>query len=102
MGEALFWLYRVDASLLAVHEMDSAYWKEWELFHLPGGLGFFLLLHLPLLGAVFWGMAAAARGQTSGPWFALGPDGAGALAFRGGFGAGVVVNGRPENGARCM
>ena len=24
-------------ALLVTHQIDSAYWKEWELFHLPGG-----------------------------------------------------------------
>jgi hypothetical protein len=33
MSEALFWLYLTNAVLLINHEIDSAYWKEWELFH---------------------------------------------------------------------
>ncbi|MHA1463081.1 MAG: DUF6713 family protein, partial [Candidatus Heimdallarchaeota archaeon] len=28
----MFWLYMVNAVLLILHEIDSAYWKEWELF----------------------------------------------------------------------
>ena len=31
-------LYLVNASLLVTHEIDSAYWNEWELLHLPGGI----------------------------------------------------------------
>ena len=34
MFELLFWLYLVNAVLLITHEIDSAYWKEWELFKL--------------------------------------------------------------------
>jgi hypothetical protein len=48
-------LYGLNAVLLVVHEIDSAYWHEWNLFHLPGGIQFFLLLHLPLLALVLWG-----------------------------------------------
>jgi hypothetical protein len=49
------WLYLANAVLLVVHEIDSAYWHEWSLLGLPGGIELFLLLHLPLLVIVFWG-----------------------------------------------
>jgi hypothetical protein len=39
----------MNAILLINHEIDSAYWKEWELFKLPGGIGGFLILHFPML-----------------------------------------------------
>ena len=29
--------YFVNSVLLIVHEIDSAYWEEWNLFRLPGG-----------------------------------------------------------------
>ena len=45
----------VNAVLLITHEIDSAYWKEWELFKLRGGVAGFLLLHLPLVFLVMWG-----------------------------------------------
>ena len=49
MADILFWLYLVNAVLLINHEIDSAYWKEWQLFRLPGGIEGFLLLQFPLL-----------------------------------------------------
>ena len=49
------WLYSANAVLLVVHEIDSAYWHEWSLLGLPGGIQFFLVLHLPLLAIVLWG-----------------------------------------------
>ena len=49
MPDRLLWLYLTNAVLLINHEIDSAYWKEWELFRLPGGIAGFLLLHSPLL-----------------------------------------------------
>ena len=48
MEQILFWLYLANALTLIVHEIDSAYWKEWDLFRLPGGEAGFLLLHFPL------------------------------------------------------
>jgi hypothetical protein len=44
----LFWIYMINAILLISHEIDSAYWKEWELFKLPGGIGVFWLHFVPL------------------------------------------------------
>jgi hypothetical protein len=32
MADLLFWLYLVNSVLLINHEIDSAYWKEWDLF----------------------------------------------------------------------
>lgn len=56
MWNVLFWLYLANAVLLIDHEIDSAYWKEWDLFGLKGGVVGFLLLHLPLLGAILYGL----------------------------------------------
>ncbi len=56
MWEILFGVYLVNAVLLIVHEIESAYWKEWELFHLPGGLTGFLLVHFPLLFFILLGL----------------------------------------------
>lgn len=66
MWNALFWLYVVNAVLLIDHEIDSAYWKEWDLFGLKGGIGGFLLLHLPLLGAVLYGLVLVERRMVAG------------------------------------
>lgn len=41
--------------MLITHEIDSAYWHEWELFGLPGGIQLFLILHIPLLSLLLWG-----------------------------------------------
>ena len=30
--------YAVNATLLITHQVDSAYWEEWGLFHIPGGI----------------------------------------------------------------
>jgi hypothetical protein len=56
MWSVLFWIYLLNAILLINHEIDSAYWQEWELFHLPGGITGFLLLHFPILFLVLYGL----------------------------------------------
>jgi len=48
-------LYLGNSVVLITHEIDSAYWHEWELFGLPGGIELFLMLHLFVLGVVLWG-----------------------------------------------
>ena len=71
MTEILFWLYLSNSVLLINHEIDSAYWKEWELFKLPGGITGFLLIHFPLLLFVLYGLVLVARSSSSGLIFSL-------------------------------
>ena len=71
MYQALFWLYLVNAILLITHEIDSAYWKEWELFKLPGGINGFLLIHLPLLFIILYGLVMVPQQSFSGLIFSL-------------------------------
>jgi uncharacterized membrane-anchored protein len=66
MLEALFWVYLVNASLLIGHEIESAYWREWELFGLPGGVTLFTALHLPMVFVIIWAAAVLRRGETAG------------------------------------
>ena len=56
MHDALFWLYLINSILLINHEIDSAYWKEWELFKIPGGITTFLILHFPILFLIMYGL----------------------------------------------
>jgi len=71
MADLLFWLYLANSVLLINHEIDSAYWKEWELFRLPGGLTGFLLLHFPLLLLILWGLILVSRQTFWGLIFSL-------------------------------
>jgi hypothetical protein len=71
MADLLLWLYLVNSVLLINHEIDSAYWKEWELFKLPGGITGFLLLHLPLLFFILYGLIMVSRQSSSGLIFSL-------------------------------
>lgn len=42
----LFWLYILNSLFLINHEIDSAYWNEWKLFKLKGGIAGFLVFNL--------------------------------------------------------
>ncbi len=79
--EILFWIYLINAILLINHEIDSAYWKEWELFKLPGGIGGFLLLHFPLLFLILYGLVCLERQAFSGLIISLIISAGGIFAF---------------------
>ncbi len=74
-------LYLANASLLITHEIESAYWREWELLHLPGDIQLFLILNLGLVLLVLFGLRGLVQRRRSGLWFSLGLAGAGVLAF---------------------
>lgn len=65
MAQTLFWVYLINAVLLINHEIDSAYWKEWNLFKLPGEIAGFLIVHFPALFLVLYGLVLVSR-QTLG------------------------------------
>jgi hypothetical protein len=71
MFDLLFWLYISNAVLLIDHEIDSAYWREWELFKLPGGITGFLLLHIPLLFFILAGLVLVTKNLFSGLVFSF-------------------------------
>ncbi len=81
MTELLFWLYLVNLSLIILHEMDSTYWKEWDLFGLGGGEGGFLLIHLPLWLVALYGAVQMWEKTLVGLIFALVVGLAGIAAF---------------------
>lgn len=80
-------LYMLDLVLFVVHEIDSAYWQEWKLFGLPGGVGLFVLLHVPLLYALVWGLIPLRAGRRAGYVLALllAAIGFAAMLIHGGF-----------------
>ncbi|MEW6187099.1 MAG: DUF6713 family protein [Thermodesulfobacteriota bacterium] len=54
MGAVTFF-YILNATMLLLHEMESAYEKEWEILKLPGHISGFLLLHVPILLLLLYG-----------------------------------------------
>lgn len=79
--DAMFWLYFVNAVLLIIHEIDSAYWKEWELFKIPGGISGFLIIHFPLIGAILFGLCAIILWPITGIVFSFTLCAGGLFAF---------------------
>lgn len=71
MENILFWIYLVNAVLLINHEIDSAYWKEWELFKIPGGMNMFLIIHFPLLFIILYGLILVFQHSLAGLIFSL-------------------------------
>jgi hypothetical protein len=59
-------LYLLNSAFLITHEIDSAYWHEWELFGLPGGIQIFLVLNLLLVLVILYGFQALLRDQAPG------------------------------------
>ena len=50
--------YVLTATFLLLHEIESAYVKEWEILRLPGKITGFLLMHIPILLALLYGLVA--------------------------------------------
>jgi hypothetical protein len=71
MFEILLWLYLTNAVLLINHEIDSAFWKEWELFKLPGGITGFLIIHFPLLFLLLYGLLEVFKQSHTGLVYSL-------------------------------
>jgi len=45
-------LFLLNSTVLFTHQIDAAYWHEWNLFHLPGGNQLNLILNLPIIALV--------------------------------------------------
>ncbi|MCA2978189.1 MAG: hypothetical protein INH41_13355 [Myxococcaceae bacterium] len=56
----LTWLYGLDVALLATHQADAAYWREWDVFGVPGGVSFFLAFNLAAMALLLAGFALVA------------------------------------------
>ena len=87
-------LYLLNSALLFSHEIDSAFWKEWDLFGIPGGIQVFLFLNFLLLLVALFGFRQVLQGARSGKWFSLLLAGAGIFAFS--IHSYFILAGRPE------
>ncbi|MFZ6026164.1 MAG: DUF6713 family protein [Chloroflexota bacterium] len=54
LAQTLLWLYLINTILTILHEMDSAYWKEWDVFGMDGDIAGFLWMHIPIYALQFW------------------------------------------------
>ena len=56
--DLLFWIYFANATLIVIHEIDSAYWQEWKLLD-PNdekGINGFLIFHFPIIIVILLGL----------------------------------------------
>ena len=81
MAELLFWIYLINALFLTIHEIESAYWQEWDLFHLKGGLTGFLVFHFPVLFVFLYGLILVYQQTIEGYIISLLLSSAGLFAF---------------------
>lgn len=51
MTHSYFWTML----FLILHQIDAAYWHEWEMFHVPGGIQGFLVFNLAAIALVLAG-----------------------------------------------
>ena len=61
----------MNATLLLLHEIESAYEKEWEILKLPGKITGFLLLHIPIILLMFYGFNEIENNSTIGLMFGI-------------------------------
>lgn len=64
-------LYLLNGAILLTLEIDSAYWKEWQLFGMGGGIQLFLAINFPMALAILVGLDQLDRGKRAGHVFSL-------------------------------
>ena len=66
MTRSYFWTML----FLILHQIDAAYWKEWEMFYLPGGVQGFLVFNLAAIALVLVGYRHVLLGTQRAPFYA--------------------------------
>ena len=74
-------LYIANFALLITHEIDSAFWHEWNLFGIPGGIQVFLILNFILIAVFLIGMEKVVRGERGAKAFSYLLAACGIFAF---------------------
>ncbi len=64
-------VFIINATLLLLHEIESAYVKEWEILKLPGGIKGFLSMHVPVILLLFWGVLEIEKRTPAGTLIAV-------------------------------
>ena len=74
-------LYLINLALLITHEIDSAFWHEWKLFHLPGGIQFFLIINFALILFFLFGIEKVIKWEKHAPLYSYFLSASGIFAF---------------------
>lgn len=51
----------LNLALLATHQVDAAFWHEWDVFGVPGGIHFFLAFNVLAVFALALGLVTIAK-----------------------------------------
>ncbi len=62
-------IYVLTLTLLVTHQIDAAYWHEWEMFLLPGGIQFFDLFNLGIIPILLIGYKAVILRTSRGYYY---------------------------------
>ncbi|UQS92487.1 hypothetical protein M5C90_15640 [Pseudomonas chlororaphis subsp. piscium] len=73
--------YFVTMLLLILHQIDAAFWREWEMFFLPGGVQGFLLFNAFAIPVLMIGYQHVLLGTSSARLYAKVCAGLGVLTF---------------------
>jgi hypothetical protein len=81
--DALCWIYIINATILIIHEIDSAYWQEWKLLNpkQQNGINGFLLLHFPMVLVILIGLILLYEHKPAGSIISLLLASGGIFAF---------------------
>lgn len=74
-------LYVVNLALLFTHEMEGAYWHEWDMFGLPGDIEGYLMVNFVLLLVALLGLVLLLNERKSGYFFSMLLAATGIIAF---------------------
>jgi len=64
-------IFIINATLLILHEIESAYWKEWEILKLPGHITGFIIIHIPILLLMLYGLIEIEKQSSASNIFGL-------------------------------
>ena len=73
--------YFVTMLALILHQIDAAYWQEWEMFFLPGGVQGFLLFNILAIPVLLVGYRSVLLGTVNAVFFAKVCAGLGLITF---------------------
>jgi hypothetical protein len=65
----LHWLFLANATVLITHQIDAAFWHEWDLFLIPGGNQMNLLLNIPIIALVLYAHSRVVADVRKGLFF---------------------------------
>lgn len=56
----------LNLSLVMAHQADAAYWEEWQMFGIPGGIQVFTLFNLAAFALLLWCLVVVIRRRREG------------------------------------